>query len=177
MSYFIQICTSLVPKFLNCLFFIIIITVAHNHHSTSTEQNYILMPANAGMLPPQYNNVPHQINQYPSHSLYAMCSSGHGSTQNIPETHKSMWAINPLCTSNGGIIFYILKKGSELSTGRFWLKFILEIYSSKWNWQCISNQVATSLGKRFKTTASFNSWWYWRTVCEGKFLWISLKLF
>lgn len=77
------------------------ISVAHNHHSTSTDQNYIIMPTNAGIIPTQYSS-PHQINQYPSHSLYAMCSSGHGSTQNIPETHKSMWAINPLCTSNGG---------------------------------------------------------------------------
>ncbi|KAG4071844.1 hypothetical protein HA402_006005 [Bradysia odoriphaga] len=74
--------------------------VAHNHHSAPAEQNYIIMPTHAGTIPSQYN-TPHQINQYPSQSLYAMCSSGHGSAQNIPETHKSMWAINPLCTSNG----------------------------------------------------------------------------
>lgn len=84
-----------------------IFKVAHNHRSTSNEQNYIIMPTNTGMIQPQYIAplAPHQINQYPSHSLYAMCSSGHGSTQNIPETHKSMWAINPLCTSNGGNFF------------------------------------------------------------------------
>lgn len=66
------------------------------------------MPTNAGIIPSQY--APHQINQYPSHSLYAMCSSSQGSTQNIPETHKSMWAINPLCTSNGGNILFEKKK-------------------------------------------------------------------
>ncbi|KAJ6645562.1 hypothetical protein Bhyg_00768, partial [Pseudolycoriella hygida] len=80
------------------------IIMAHNHnHQTTNEQNYIIMPTNSGMTPSQYSTplASHQINQYPSPSLYAMCSSGHGSAQNIPETYKSMWAINPLCTSNG----------------------------------------------------------------------------
>lgn len=74
--------------------------VAHNHHPTPTDQNYIIMATNT-VIPTQYS-TPQQLHQYPTHSLYAMCSSGHGSTQNIPETHKSLWALNPLCSSNGG---------------------------------------------------------------------------
>lgn len=71
------------------------------------------MPTNTG-IPPQYI-APHQINQYPSHSLYAMCSSSHGSTQNIPETHKSMWAINPLCTSNAGNIWLFCENVANIN--------------------------------------------------------------
>lgn len=84
--------------------------VAHNHHTN--EENYIIMATNSGVIPPQYSAplAPHQINHYPSHSLYAMCSSSHGSTQNIPDTHKSMWAINPLCTSNGGNLLKAFEK-------------------------------------------------------------------
>lgn len=81
-------------------------TVAHH---TSNEQNYIIMPTNIGIVPPQYSAPPalHLINQYPSHSLYAVCSNGNGSALNIPESHKSMWAINPLCSSNGGNYYRI----------------------------------------------------------------------
>lgn len=65
---------------------------------------------NNGIMQSQYSApmTPHQMNQHASHSLY-ICSSGHGSTQNIPDTHKSMWAINPLCISNGGNVLLINK--------------------------------------------------------------------
>lgn len=106
------------------------------HHSsiiakTWKDSGHIVMPLNA-LVPPQYSAPPpplptssstlyhhqHTITyqqyqqQYPSSPSYGIESnSGHDgvniSTHHMPDTHKSMWAINPLYASNSGKFFLL----------------------------------------------------------------------
>lgn len=97
-------------------------TMAH-HSSVITKQwkdnGHIGMPLNP-LVPPQYSAPPppssttyyhhqHTITyqqyqqQYPSSpSCGVESNSANGSSHHIPDTHKSMWAVNPLYTSNSG---------------------------------------------------------------------------
>lgn len=74
-----------------------------------SESGHIVMPISMGIVPPQYSAPPppqlaHPVHQhsleYPSSPACAGSISPGDSKFNIPETHKSMWAINPLYASN-----------------------------------------------------------------------------
>lgn len=97
------------------IFFFVVDLVAH-HSSVvakpwSESNNYLVMPSSmGGIVPPQYSAPPPPI-QYATSPMCASMmqlqapmptGSNCSSTQNIPETHKSMWAINPLYASNSG---------------------------------------------------------------------------
>lgn len=97
------------------MFILLIYTHIVAHHSATVtakpwnDINNLVMPSSIGILPPQYNAPPlppmsssHYCNIEYTHSPVCSTTSTNGSILHIPDTHKSMWAVNRFYASNNG---------------------------------------------------------------------------